>query len=201
MKRRTLIMFSIFSFGGISYSNNANAAIPFFLSWLARFATYLLRRQALSTTARGALGRAAVKHTVSAKVIAYRALSTARVLKKISAFTLSTIALDEVYNHVMGTPEDSILRWTLAYYAVLTQSNVDAAMGMWVDPPDANNFNHLKYGNSNFKITELIAQTRSKVRATVIAQNVGEVQKEYNVEIEWAETDHGHRINSFKTVV
>jgi hypothetical protein len=137
----------------------------------------------------------------SAALGAKRANKAAQALRKLTALSLGTVAANDVFAYVQNSPEDSILRWTLAYYAVLTQSNADAAMGMWVAPPDERqHFRHLNRGTPTYKVKELFKQTHSKVTAYVSANNKGETPTNYQIEIEWDRTEHGPRISSFRSV-
>ena len=202
MRRRQVLVAAPAAITSLTLTNHSYAALPLF-GWFARVAAGLLERQAASTVARGAVAAAArstsgqaLRSAATPAIVAMRASSAARVLRNLTALSISTIAVDEVLAQVQQTPDDSILRWTLAYYAVLTQSDADAAMGMWVDPPDESHFNHLKYGISRYSVTELTQTTHSQIVASVAAQNRGESEKYYRLAIDWTPTDHGYRISN-----
>jgi hypothetical protein len=140
-----------------------------------------------------------VRSVASPAVVASRARRASNVLKTLTAATLSTVAVDEVIAQVQGTPDDSLLRWTLSYFAVLSQSDSEAAMGMWVDPPHEKHFRHLSRGSS-YKVTELVRETQSHVRVSVLGTNVGESTKEYNVLLAWTNTDLGPRVSDLTSI-
>lgn len=175
----------------------AKAWVPL-LTWLWRAAS-LLRGQALRMGTR-TIATNGARRAVSAAVLAHRASRTARALKAVTAFSLTTVAIDEVLAHVQGTPEDSILRWTLAYYSVLTQSDSDAAMGMWVEPPDPKHFHHLDKIRPLYRVTRLEDRGGATSRVWVLAKNPGEKQTSHVVDISWKETEHGMRVSNFQSV-
>jgi hypothetical protein len=183
----------------------ANAAGP--LLWLFRIVIGSLERQAVVGGVRlvgGAVvrnsGRNVIRSSASAGVAALRAQRAAKLLKTLSAFTLTTIATDEVLAQVQGTPEDSIARWVLAYFAVLTQSDADAAMGMWIDPPHENNFAHFNSGQSRFRVQQITQETRDQVRVRVLGRYADKPVEEYLIRLSWTQTDVGPRISDLESI-
>lgn len=203
MQRRQFLQHASVAVASSAVQLPTYAWIPL-LSWFGRIAAAMFERQAAATLVRGTAARAlagqAVRSAATPTIVAMRAARAAMVLRNLTAITIGTIAIDEVLAQVQGTPEDSILRWTLAYYAVLTQSDADAAMGMWVDPPHKGHFKHLNQGISKFTVTELHQQTRTQVIVAVSARNTGQTETQHRVSIDWTETEHGYRISDFKTV-
>ena len=197
MKRRTFVLRAVL-FGAIAGSVRSAHAIGPLLLWFGRAAS-LVGRSAATSTVRVA-ATAGTRRVVSSAVLAARASKASSALRAVTAFTLSTIAVDEVLAQVQGTPEDSVLRWILAYFSVLTQSDSEAAMGMWVEPPDPKHFQHLDRVRPSYRVTRLDQTSPNDARVWVIAQNPGEVQTSHVVDIGWEETGAGKRVSSFRTV-
>ncbi len=179
-------------------SKQVNAAVPAVVMWLWR-AAGLFRGQAAATTARGAL-TVVSRHAVSSSVLAIRASRAASALRAVTAVSLVAIATDEVLAHVQGTPEDSVLRWMLAYYSVLTQSDSAAAMGMWSEPPDPRHFRHLDKLKPTYRLTRLEQRGNMEARVWVVAQNPGEPSTNHVLDVTWSNTVHGPRISSFTSL-
>lgn len=179
-------------------SKQASAAVPAILMWLWRAST-LFRGQAATAGIRLAASNAG-RYAVSSSLLAMRASRAAAALRAVTVVSISAIATDEVLAQVQGTPEDSILRWIVAYYAVLTQSDSDAAMGMWSEPPDPRHFRHLDRVKPIYRITRLEQQGSMEARAWVIAQNPGERSTRHVVDLVWQHTDHGPRISTFRSI-
>lgn len=197
MKRRSVLLCISATSLQFLPKKEAKAWIPF-LGWLWRAST-LLRGQALRTGARTFVTNGTRK-VVSAAVLANRANRASMALKSLTAFSVAAIAVDEVLAYVQGTPEDSNFRWALAYYAVLTQSDSEAAMGMWVGPTDPSHFMHLSRTRPSYRVTRLEERSGSVTRTWVLAQNSGEPQTSHVVDIGWEQTQHGKRVASFETV-
>lgn len=197
MNRRTFLGYSAASGFTAFVPKEAVAVVPLLL-WIWRAAT-LLRGQALRVGARSLASNGA-RRAVSSATLARRASRAASALRTVTVVSLGAVATDEVLARVQGTPEDSILRWTLAYYSVLTQSDADAAMGMWVDPPDPVHFLHLNRTRPSYKVTRLQQEGGSTARAWVLAQNPGEQTTSHVLDIDWRNTEFGQRISGFKSI-
>jgi hypothetical protein len=198
MKRRTTLKTIAVSIVAQATATRATAAVPAILIWIWR-AGGLLRGQAAATGARAA-ATAVGRHVVSSSVLAMRATRAASALRAVTVVSIGAVAADEVLAHVQGTPDDSVLRWMLAYYAVLTQSDSDAAMGMWSEPPDPRHFRHLDRVKPAYRLTRMEQHGSMKARAWVVAQNPGETATNHVVDVAWTNTQHGLRVASFTSV-
>lgn len=205
MFRRVFTSRLVIGFFPLTIYRNSYAWLPL-LGWMGRVVVALLERQAATGLIRiGAGGivratsRNVLRSSASSGMVAIRASKAAVVLKGLTVTAISAVALDEVWAHVQGKPDDSLLRWTLAYFAVLTQSDAEAAMGMWVDPPHEKHFNHLNQG-ARFRVTQLVQETRSHVLVSVVGKNRNEDSKNYAVRLAWTQTDLGPRVSDMETV-
>jgi hypothetical protein len=178
------------------------------LSWIVRVAAHALGRQtssAVATATAATTARMAVTQRIAPALAAARASRAAKVLRELTVATLSTVAVDEVLAFAKNEPEDSVVRWTLAYYAVLTRSDSEAAMGMWLGGPEEKHFRHLDAGISTYQVHTVREVPASgvgerRVRVAVVAQNIGERPTNHTIEIDWVPTDHGYRIANFRSV-
>jgi hypothetical protein len=197
-RRATLKMIAIGALGP-TMATESSAAAPAILMWLLR-AAGLLRGQAAVAGVR-ATATSAGRLALSSSVIAMRASRAAAALRAVTVVSIGAIATDEVLAHVQGMPDDSTLRWMLAYYAVLTQSDSDAAMGMWSEPhQDPRHFRHLDRVKPAYRLSRLEQRDSLDVRAWVVARNPGEAPTSHVVDIGWTNTAHGLRIASFKSI-
>ena len=151
-----------------------------------------------------ALGSLSVRDASQAAVVASRSARASRLLRDFSVATLTSFVADEVLAVVKSAPEDSVVRWTIAYYVMLTKADPEAAMGMWIEPKESH-FRHLAAGQSSYFIhglAEMVSPYSNckRVALDVSSQNRMESPRRDRIFIDWLYTQNGYRVLKFASV-
>jgi hypothetical protein len=111
-----------------------------------------------------------------------------------SASAIAAVAPSPVYAQMTQSPEDSLVRVTVAYYALLSQNDRDAQLAMWVDPDEVNHFRNV--GRiEGYELSRVDEVYNDGLTATtyveVYGKNSGEPWNFYALNIHWIRTEYG----------
>lgn len=119
-----------------------------------------------------------------------------------SAGLLATLMSTSVQAKVRRSDSESPMMFTVAYYALLRENDLEAALAMWIDP-DAYHFGQVG-SIRGYRIDSIDTvyndDTVATVKVGVFAQNNGESAKYYELEIYWVITPDGWRIAGQKSI-